>query len=166
MERRHGAQTAKPTAERFVSPFRNAQRGFFGLAGAQLYVMLGLAIALALVLAGSAIALAYMDRKIDQANEARVDAEKALGKEQQSRAQFQATAKSCSDKTQALYVASIANKAAAAKEKEAAANSARAVAKSVQEMLAELRPAGMDECTNAKRLANEAIDDRQAAPFR
>ena len=166
MEGASSAQTPVCSAERIVSPFRNSQRGFLGLAGAQLYVMVGLAVALAMTVAGAGLAIAYMDSKVTAATDARIEAEKALGKEQQSRTQFEAAATSCSNKVKALYSASVANKAAAAAEKEAAANSARAVAQSVQQMLAEARPAGMDECTNAKRLANEAIDDRQVAPFK
>jgi hypothetical protein len=145
---------------------RRYQRGFLGLAGLQLYAMIGMAVLLAATIAGAGLSVWYLDGKVTTANEERVKAETALGKEQESRAQFQATAKSCSDKTRALYAASVANKAAAAAEKAAAARSAEAVGQSVLQMLAEQRPAGMDECTNAKRQANEAIDDRQTTPFR
>jgi hypothetical protein len=136
---------------------KHSQRGFLGLVGVQIYVMLALAAALAL----SWAAIWYLDGKVDAANENTRKAEGERAKEEQSRLGFQATAASCSAGT-----AELAKRAADAekafKDKKAESDKySHAVAAYITDLLTSQRPAGLDECA-ATRAHQDAEVDRRA----
>lgn len=140
---------------------RSRQLGFI-IPGAE-YVVLGLGVALALTLAASGFALHVMDEKITAANAKVTELSSALGKEEQSRQHFEDAASACSNSVDGYQrMAAAAKKEAAAKTEQAHADT-KAANVTVQTLLAQQRPAGMDECTNARRLVDEELTRRATA---
>ena len=90
----------------------------------------------------------------------------ALGKEGQSRRGFESSAKQCSASVDLLKMEADAVRKAAKDALAQARTASRSVEQRVQAILSEKRPVGLEECANAKRIADQAITDRSAAPFR
>lgn len=104
--------------------------------------------------------------KLDKARTEINSLHEALGKEQQSRRGFEGAAKQCSASIDLLKLEADATRKAAKAAQEQAAQARRSVEQRVQTILSEKRPAGLEECANAKRIADQAITDRNSAPFR
>ena len=138
------------------------QRGFFGITGVAIYVIIGLSIALALSWAGSGLAIWYLDGKAEKAQEKATAAESARAKEEQSRKGFEAAAGACTASVTALQKRAADAEAAYAKGQGVSQGLSAAVQGHINAMLNRPRPAGLDECGAMKYELAAEIDHRAA----
>lgn len=136
------------------------QRGFLGLEGLALNLVLGLAAALAASLVASGAALWYLDGKVDAANEKARQAAEDYAAEKEARGQWQAAAGTCSAGTRELE-----RQAKAAEEKYRQSQAGKAEAEKkledyVNGLLTAERPAGLDECQATRKELDDEIDRR------
>lgn len=121
----------------------------------------GLGVALALSWLGSGIALTYFRGQVTTLEGQVSELREAIGKEAQSRAQFQGAAAACTKSVNALLAEGEANRAAFLKglpASQAATRQSNAIA---DRILSQLRPAGLDECQAMLKELNSEIDRRK-----
>lgn len=134
------------------------QRGV--IEGAMLYLIVGLAVALAASLAAGAGTAWYLDGKVDQATARATKAEGARAAEEQSRLGFQAAAGACSASLDVLQKAGEARDRERAKALYASQEATATAEEEVKRLLQRTRPAGMDECTAARKELDDEVDRR------
>ena len=141
---------------------RSKQRGV--LEGPMLYVMVGLGVALAASWAASGAAIWYLDGKVEKAQGEATEAKAARAKEQQSREGFQAAASACDAGVRGLQADAEAREAAWERRLNGSREETAQAEELVKAIIARQRPAGMDECTAARKELDDEVDRRRPKP--
>lgn len=138
------------------------QLGFVIPAGLVIPLVAGLGVALLLSWAGSGLAVAYFKGQVSTLEGKVAELREAIGKESQSRAQFQASAAECSKSVSLLAAEGERNRKAFEKGLPASRSLSRLADEVADRILSQQRPAGLDECQAMLKELNDEIDRRKA----